>query len=187
LRIWEQTWETVPITRLRLHPRNPRSGDLAALRESLDAHGFFGAIIAQKSTGFILVGNHRFRAACQRNAESLPVLWIDCDEDTALRILLADNRVSDRAQYDNDGLAEILQQLSQETGTLLGTGYSESDLSELLAELDSLDTKSESADDQTHELIERVQIVIDCDSEDQQRDLLERFSREGLRCRALMS
>src|SRR5262245_16196031 len=65
IRIWDQKWEFAPVLALRPHPQNPRTGDVAAIRASLDVNGWYGAIVAQRSTGFILAGNHRYKAACQ--------------------------------------------------------------------------------------------------------------------------
>jgi ParB-like chromosome segregation protein Spo0J len=191
MKILAQEWELAPIDKLRPHPRNPRAGDVAAIRESLDAHGFFGALVAQRSTGYILAGNHRFRAACQRGAERLPVLWVDCDDDAALRILLADNRTSDLAEYDRAALAEILRALQETDAGLAGAGYRDADLAELEAELAKelagWDARRELAGDQTNELRAAFEILVMCESDAQQQDLLARFAAEGLKCRALLS
>jgi ParB-like chromosome segregation protein Spo0J len=181
-----QSYEVVPITAVRPHPKNPRQGDVAAIRESLDANGWFGAVLAQKSTGFILAGNHRYRAACQRGAETIPVLWIDCDDQTALRVLLADNRTSDLADYDEAWLSELLSGLREGAAGLAGTGFDDASLGELLQSLES-NLEAEPAGDQREELVERYQILIECASDEEQRNLLERFAAEGLSCRALMS
>jgi DNA modification methylase len=135
VRVINQTTETAPIDALRPHPRNPRQGDIGAIHQSIEANGFYGTVIAQRSTGFILAGNHRWRAAQQDGADSIPVTWVDVDDDHALRILLADNRTNDLATYNDEALAELLKDLHASTGTLLGTGYDGDDLDELLAEL----------------------------------------------------
>jgi ParB-like chromosome segregation protein Spo0J len=183
---WPQSYEVVPIAQLKPHPKNPRQGDLAAIRRSLDANGWFGAVLAQKSTGFILAGNHRYRAACQRGLETIPVLSIDCDDRTALRILLADNRTSDLAQYDDAWLSELLGQI-RDADDLAGTGFDDAALGELLRSLERNLEGDAPADDQRDELEERFQILIDCASDEEQRMLLERFAGEGLKCRALLS
>jgi ParB-like chromosome segregation protein Spo0J len=180
-----QRYEVVPIGAVKPHPKNPRQGDLAVIRSSLDANGWFGAVLAQQSTGYILAGNHRHRALCQRGAETVPVLWIDCDDQTAIRILLADNRTSDLAVYDDAWLAELLGVIKLEDG-LAGTGFDDAALNELLHSIDA-DLEAEEADDQRDELEERFQILIECRSDAEQRELLERFSEEGLPCRALTS
>lgn len=135
MRVINQEHVTAPIDAIRPHPRNPRQGDVGAIHESIENNGFYGSVIAQKSTGYILAGNHRWQAARQAGATEIPVTWVDVDDDHALRILLADNRTNDLANYDNEALAEILKDLHAETGTLIGTGYDGDDLDELLEDL----------------------------------------------------
>lgn len=135
MRVINQEHVTVPIDAIRPHPRNPRQGDVGAIHESIENNGFYGAIIAQKSTGYILAGNHRWQAARQAGATEIPVTWVDVDDDHALRILLADNRTNDLATYDTDTLAQLLREIHADTGSLLGTGYDGDDLDQLLADL----------------------------------------------------
>jgi ParB-like chromosome segregation protein Spo0J len=62
----------VDLADLRTHPRNVNHGDLGAILESIDANGFYGAIVAQRSTGYILAGNHRYMALREQNAAMVP-------------------------------------------------------------------------------------------------------------------
>ena len=55
----EQAYELVAPRALRPHPRNPRRGDVDAIEESIAENGFYGCVVAQRSTGYILAGNHR--------------------------------------------------------------------------------------------------------------------------------
>ena len=139
MRIINQTTETAPIDTIRPHPRNPRQGDTGAIHQSIDANGFYGAVVAQKSTGYSLAGNHRWKAAQQAGATEVPVTWVDVDDDHALRILLADNRTNDLATYDDHALADLLKSLHESTGTLTGTGYDGDDLDDLLGALQAPD------------------------------------------------
>jgi ParB-like nuclease domain len=82
-----ETYELVPAEQLNEHPRNARRGDVDAIATSIRANGFFGTLVAQRSTGNVLVGNHRFRAGILEGMESFPVIWIDCDDARALKIL----------------------------------------------------------------------------------------------------
>lgn len=120
---------------IRHHPENQRQGDVGAVWESIHENGFYGALIVQQSTGHILVGNHRYRAALEEGATHVPVIYLDVDDDRARRILLVDNRTNDLASYDEEGLAEMLKSIIDETGHLQGTGYSGDDLDELLVDL----------------------------------------------------
>lgn len=135
MQIINNTSELAPLDAVRPHPKNPRQGDIGSIHESIQANGFYGAIIAQKSTGFILAGNHRWQAARQSGATEIPITWVDVDDDHALRILLADNRTNDLASYDDNALAELLKEIHEAHGNLIGTGYDGDALDELLADL----------------------------------------------------
>jgi|TARA_B110000116_G_scaffold266119_1_gene276358 hypothetical protein len=127
----EQEFEEVEIGKLKAHPRNPRTGDTGAIKESIEANGFYGAVIAQRSTGFILAGNHRWKAAKEAGASVIPVAWVDVEEEHANRIMLADNRTNDMASYDENALASLLTELNESCG-LEGTGYKPTDLDLML-------------------------------------------------------
>ena len=121
---------------LSTHPDNPRRGDIAKIAESIEAHGFFGALLVQRSTGHILVGNHRFLAAKRLGIETLPGQVLDVDDETARRILLVDNRASDLATYDDEALLAILEELALTEDQLAGTLFSVDDLAELVERRD---------------------------------------------------
>jgi hypothetical protein len=120
VRILNQTVETVAVTDLKTHPRNVNQGDLGAIHESITANGFWGTIVAQRSTGYVLAGNHRLMAAQQAGATEVPVAWVDVDDEAALRILLADNRTTRLGQDDPNVLAELLQELAASDAGLTG-------------------------------------------------------------------
>jgi ParB-like chromosome segregation protein Spo0J len=142
----------VPIDELTPHPQNPRQGDIGAIVESIRVNGFFNVIGVQRSTGYIVFGNHRWLAAKEvrkliltdpdwegwpqlwgTDLATIPVVYLDVDDEAALRMLLADNRLSDLATYDDHSLATLLTDLHQQTAdALAGTGYSPDDLDELL-------------------------------------------------------
>ena len=140
-----QKIETVPIGSLKHHPKNPRKGDVKSITESIEHNGFYGVVVAQKSTGYVLAGNHRMMAAKAAGLDSLPVAYVDVDDETALKILLADNRTNDLATYDNKELAELLADVSNTIG-LDGTGFDEAFLDGLIGEL-AQETPSGNADD----------------------------------------
>ena len=125
------TVQTVPIASLVAHPRNPRRGDLEAMKDSLRHHGQYRPIVVNRSTGEVLAGNHVFRAAQELGWEEIDVAYVDVSNDEATRIVLVDNRTSDLATYDEELLVELLSGL----GDLSGTGFDEDDLDELLDEV----------------------------------------------------
>lgn len=126
--------ELVAIGQVEPHPDNPRRGDVEAIRASIDHNGFYGTIVVQRSTRRILAGNHRYRAAVDAGIAEIPVAWVDVDDETALRILVADNRTNDLATYDDEALVALLTKLTEGAG-LGGSGYDGDDLDDLLREL----------------------------------------------------
>ena len=131
-----ESYEMIAIDSVTPHPRNPRRGNTDAILESIEANDFYGAIVAQRSTGHVLAGNHRLEGARRAGMTEIPAIWIDCDDERALRILLADNRTNDIAGYDDEGLAALLNDILSDTGSLLGTGYDQQALDELMNGLD---------------------------------------------------
>lgn len=129
----DQDLELVDVDQLTPHPANPRRGDVDAIAGSIHANGFFGALIAQRTTRYVLVGEHRLRAARLEGATVLPVLWVDVDDEHALRILLADDRTSDLATNDDQVLAEVLSLLADSQGGTAGTGYDDQTVADILA------------------------------------------------------
>jgi ParB-like chromosome segregation protein Spo0J len=130
-----QEYELVPLKALQPHPRNVNEGDVGAIVTSIQANQFFGAVVAQKSSGYILAGKHRWIGAQECGLEVIPVIWAGVDDATALRIMLADNRTA-RLGHDNEpALADLLQEMLATQGTLEGTGFDGEDLEQMMADL----------------------------------------------------
>lgn len=121
----------VPLDTLQPHPMNPREGDVGAISTSMQHNGIFQALVVQRSTRTILSGHHRTMAARALGRTDLPVLWVECDDERALSILLADNRSSDLAHNDDAKLLEGLKQLANVHAAL----YNAADMDALRAGL----------------------------------------------------
>lgn len=127
--------QTIDIDTVHPHPRNVRQGDVGAISQSLKAHGQYRPITYQKSTGRILAGNHTWKAAKALGWKNIVASAVVCDDDEAIRILIADNRTSDLADYDDAGLAELLKELADTTTGLEGTLFDGDALDQLLNDL----------------------------------------------------
>jgi hypothetical protein len=129
-RILNESTELVPAGSIQPHPRNVNRANLPPIAESIRVNGFYGTVIVQKSTGFILAGSHRWREAVEQGAAEVPVTFIDVDDATALRIMLADSRTQRLGADDPLPLSELLGDM----GELAGTGFTEADLDALLTD-----------------------------------------------------
>jgi ParB-like chromosome segregation protein Spo0J len=131
-KIANQTYSIAAIDTLKKHPKNYKHGDVDAIGESIERNDFYGAPVVQKSTGFILVGNHRVESAKAKGLKELPVIIIDCDDAKAERILLADNRTAELGHNDDSALRALLEDRAKQD-SLLGTGYRDADLARMKA------------------------------------------------------
>lgn len=130
-----------------LYHKNPRLGNVKAIADSLRAHGQYKPVVVNRGTHTgrpmeVLAGNHTVKAFRDlREAEPDNPAWgllaayvIDVDDDRAARIVLVDNRSPELGGYDNVVLSELLGDL----GDLTGTGYTEDDLSDLMAGIEEM-------------------------------------------------
>lgn len=122
-----------PIGAVQQHPDNPNNGDIDAIAESMQINGVYAPVFAQRSTGYILAGNHRYQALLSLGQHRIPVVWLDVNDQQALKIMLADNRTSELAEMDLGALGELLEGLNADDPNLglLGTGYDEAYLTRL--------------------------------------------------------
>src|SRR6185369_359002 len=101
----------VPVDTLTPHPDNPNRGSVKDIATSLEEFGQFRSIVALED-GTILAGHHVWEAAKRVGMDSIRVDFIQCDENEARKIMLADNRLADLGLGpDLDMLLENLNKL----------------------------------------------------------------------------
>jgi ParB-like chromosome segregation protein Spo0J len=176
----------VSVDLIEQFPGNPRVGDIEAIMESLAENQQFAPIVVQQSTGYIVSGNHTYRAACELGWDEIDVVYVDVDDTQAKRILLAANKIADRGTYDERLLADLLADILDESDALLeGTGYTADEVDDLLA----ASTAFELPDDEGSEDVGLAAAVLDRimpgndeeydDIEDGSDDLLEGTSESS--------
>ncbi|MDK4269245.1 ParB N-terminal domain-containing protein [Corynebacterium accolens] len=154
------TLEHLPIEQLHNYARNPRKGNIPAIKKSLHQHGLFKPLLVNtgSQTGeewAVLAGNHTLAAMRELNQQAadaaqdqpytmVPCYIIDVDETQAAEIVLVDNKTSDEAGYNNEALADLLDWLPD----LDATGYEQADLDALL---DGLNTVEELPEEEAQE------------------------------------
>jgi hypothetical protein len=112
------------------------------------------------------------------------VQWVDVTPEEELRILVVDNRTTRIGQDDTTKITDILAELANTPIGLDGTGYGAADLDALIDGLAGA-TSDLNADEQY--INETFSILIECNDENQQTNILDRLTEEGLKCRALIS
>jgi ParB/RepB/Spo0J family partition protein len=123
----------VELGSLKAFRGNARVGNVTAIAESLKTNGQFRPIVVRRETSEILAGNHTWKAASQLGWKTIKVSFVDgVSDDEATKIVLADNRNSDLASYDEKALAVLLDSLD---GDVIGTGFSPEIVTGLLGQL----------------------------------------------------
>lgn len=170
---------TVGVDNIKPYPGNARRGDVDAIAASLETNGQFQPLIVQESTRYVLIGNHTLRAARKLKWRTIDIAYIDVDDDRARKIVLAANRTADLATYDLDALAILLSEVDD----LTGTGYTNDDLAGLQDQDPADDEPGGVSDGQGKKV--RWGVVVYCDNESDQLQLMSSLLEEGRDCRAL--
>lgn len=129
----------LPVGEVNLYPGNPRRGNVEAIAASLARLRQYRPIVVRASTREVLCGNHTLLGARQLGWPTIAATLVDVSDEEAAAIVVADNRLADLGTYDSQALADMLVPMRAEDPDLFGiTGYTTSDLDELLASVTPL-------------------------------------------------
>lgn len=134
--------QTLQTDKLVEYPNNARIGDVNALADSLTTNGQYRPIVVQKSTNYVLAGNHLLKAALKLGWTEIDAVIVDVDDIAAKKIVLSDNRTAELGGYNEEALAELLASLTD----FDGTGYSLDDLDDLIAGVEEAEAENETAE-----------------------------------------
>jgi ParB-like chromosome segregation protein Spo0J len=174
----------VELSKLKPWDANPRRNKEAIHRvaDSIRRWGFGAPIVARKENGEIIAGHTRYLAAKLLGLKTIPVRYLDINEKQAHLLALADNKLGEIAEWDDARLGEILSDAS--FGDALFAGWDGDELGKMAANIIGEHEAAEDADVENPNALWGV--VIECDSEAQQVELLESLKTQGLNVRALI-
>jgi site-specific DNA-methyltransferase (adenine-specific) len=132
----ESAAEWVPLEDVRPWKDNPRKNEgepVRKVKESIQRFGFGAPILARRANGEIIAGHTRWKAAKELGLERVPVRYLDLDPADAHLLALADNRLSEEAQWDDELLGGILADLRAQGAELALSGFDDKELVKLLA------------------------------------------------------
>ena len=129
----------VPVAHLKAWQKNPRDNDKAVpeVMASIKRFGFAAPIIARPN-GEIIAGHTRLKAALELRLPRVPVRYMDLDPAEAHLLALADNRVAEIADWNDDLLSDVLRELEGDGLDLSGIGWDVDELADLLGHNDPL-------------------------------------------------
>jgi hypothetical protein len=112
------------------NPNNPRQNKhvIGEVAKSIARFGFSSPIIARQQDRQIIAGHTRYAAAVKLKMKTIPVRFLSLDEYEATALALADNRLAEKAKWNEDKLQNILQTLSAEDIPLDDIGFTRAEL-----------------------------------------------------------
>jgi DNA modification methylase len=131
----ETAAEWVELDRLHGWAKNPKRHPDAQVRDLMRSIKRFGwgAVILARPNGEVIAGHGRLEAAKRLGMERVPVRWLNLDPGEAHLLALADNKLTEVGEWDDALVREILEGAKQEGADITGLGWSEDELSEVLA------------------------------------------------------
>jgi len=115
---------------------NPRKNEAAIseVANSIKRFGFASPIIANKENQ-IIAGNTRWLAAKALNLEKVPVRVMPLDPVDSKLLAIADNKIGEIAEWDDQRLSSILSELKEQNHDVGGLGFNDSELADLIKDL----------------------------------------------------
>lgn len=132
----ESIGEFVQVGLLTPHPKNPRHNDQAveSIANSIKRFGFTSPIIANMDQT-ILCGHTRYKAARSLGLSVVPVIYVDLSPVDAELLMIADNKLGEKAEWNTDQLSELLIDLREQGEDLDVLGFEDHELDDLLTDL----------------------------------------------------
>lgn len=162
----------------RRHPGHQRD----SLRGSLNEVGWVAPVIVSAKTGKLLDGHARIEEALTRDENTeVPFIKVDVSEGEERLILASFDPITNQAYYDKEVLDALLREVSTGDAALQAL------LSDLAQANDLIPQETEDVD--TSPTLDglQYQVIVICDNEAHQAELLSRFEEDGLQCRLLIS
>ncbi len=171
----------VPIDSLTPDPANVRrhpDNNLEAIKASLKRFGQQKPIVID-SADIIRAGNGTWAAAKALGWRKIWSIKTALAGSDAVAYALADNRTAESAQWDSPALASQLAAL--DSHLQLAAGFTPEEMAALTVGLTDVPT----ADSGEIPLRQVFEVAVECRDEDDQRDIYERLTQEGRKCRVL--
>lgn len=166
---------------------NPRNNENAVdkVASSISEFGFKNPIVIDKNN-VIINGHTRLLASKKLGLKEVPVIVADDLSEAQIKAFrIADNKTSEYAEWNEKLLKLELEQLEDMNFDLdnLNIDYSDFNLEIDYIEDDFVEIKER--EDLSDKVNSAYEIIIECDNEEEQEEMYNRFIEEGLRCRVL--
>lgn len=174
--VYKKTADLIPYAR---NSRTHDEGQVAQIAASIKEFGFTNPILIDGQNG-IIAGHGRVLAAQKLGEEKVPTIELaHLSEQQKRAYIIADNKLALNAGWDMEILKFEMSELSP--AELALTGFSEGEIKSWFGDLED-----EASDSDEINLDVGYEIIVECNSEYEQRKLLERLTEEGYKCKSML-
>ena len=194
--IYTQLHQIVP------NEKNPKEHDIEEIIRSFQRFGFTNPLIVDSNTNKLVAGHGRLQALIylQNRDQQAPdgirtdgngfwyVPTIErafLNENEAMAYIIADNKLTEVGNWDNQKLSDMVNELMQNDVNLTD-GIGIYNLDEFIDELNDLKVEAKDTVDTNPEAYEaQYLVIIVANDESEQQDLFEELTGRGHECRIL--
>ena len=192
--------EYVSIGDIAKWPRNPKDHDHHEIQKSFYRFGFIKPVLVDEGTRQLVAGHGRIDTLkILRDTGKEPPRGVKVEDDTWLlpvlrgvtfenpseaeAFLIADNRLTEIGGWDRDLLSEMLGEIVDVEGAIEGIGF---DYAEILDMVNPVVKDNIDKDKKAKKRGENYLIVVVCEDESEQSELLEKFMADSLQCKGVV-
>ena len=125
------------VDELRPHPKNPRkhkAKGIDKLVRSIKEFGWTNPVLVSEE-GYVLAGHARLKAAKKAGIKEVPVIVLPLSGEKAEAYMIADNRLQDDSDWDEQLLHELVEELKEKIDLAI-TGLEEKEINVILGEIE---------------------------------------------------
>jgi len=167
------------------YARNARThsdAQVAQIAASIREFGWTNPVLIDEHNGLI-AGHGRVLAARKLGTTTIPAIVLaGLSEPKKRALMLADNKLALNARWDDDLLRLEIDELHGVGFDLALTGFAIEELRDIVFPLERKDRSAERALDDG--LV--YQVIVECEGEDQQAEILGELRARGIKCKPLI-
>ena len=174
------------VTSLIPNPRNPHQHgekQIALLAKIIRHQGWRAPITVSRRSGFIVAGHGRLAAAKLLGLETAPVDHQDfASEADEYAHLIADNRIAELADTDDELLEQLLAELNAGELDMDLTGFDKAALDKVISDLNTA-----APEVPQFNYSQQFGVIVICEDEAQQERIYGKLSGEGYNCKVVVT
>lgn len=175
-----EIWDVEKLKPYENNARTHSEKQIGEIARSIETFGFNNPVLVDSKEG-IIAGHGRLMAAKRLGIKEVPVIVLDhLTEKQKKAFIIADNKITANAGWDNDILAIEIENLKLEDFDLDVLGFSPEEMKDLFPEV-----KMEDIDGGYVTPEEQYIVSIECGHEKEMQQIYDEMTARGFKCRLI--